>query len=270
VSFWFRAGPFGVSSRGRASVRVGPVGVSGGGRRSSSSGDGGLVFWVFVAFLVVVAGVVWAAEKVWQYAIMDGVVRAAEYVWPPLDNYGPPVAAFTVLGAAVIFTLAGVVYALRDRPQNRPSLSASATRPQVEPRANRLATVGKQRGLVFGIVLCLCTFGAYSLYWTYRTANEIRRQTGAGIGGVSAVAVLILFWPAIGFVIASEVGKMYSKAGRTASVSGRTGFWLFPGFYLLLIGPVVWWVKVQGALNRYWQEQTPTRSLGGVTLAAER
>jgi hypothetical protein len=51
------------------------------------------------------------------------------------------------------------------------------------------------------------------------------------------------------FVIPSEVGKMYRGDGRAAPMSGWTGLWII----LPIVGWVVWIVKVQGALNRYWE-----------------
>jgi len=36
-------------------------------------------------------------------------------------------------------------------------------------------------------------------------------------------------------------------------MTGWTGLWLFPGG-IILIPAIVWFVKIQGALNRYWQE----------------
>jgi hypothetical protein len=59
VTVWFRFGPFGVSSRGRASVGVGPVTVTGGGRRraSSSPGVGRVLFGVLLLITLVWLGV---------------------------------------------------------------------------------------------------------------------------------------------------------------------------------------------------------------------
>jgi hypothetical protein len=45
---------------------------------------------------------------------------------------------------------------------------------------------------------------------------------------------------------------MYTRAGKQSPVTGWTGLWLFPGS-LLVIPAIVWFVKVQGALNRYWE-----------------
>jgi len=55
-------------------------------------------------------------------------------------------------------------------------------------------------------------------------------------------------------VIPSEIGKMYRKDGQEPPVSGWTGLWLFPGG-ILVIPAIVWFVKVQGALNDYWESK---------------
>jgi hypothetical protein len=47
---------------------------------------------------------------------------------------------------------------------------------------------------------------------------------------------------------------MYQASGRDKPVSGKTGWWVF----LPLIGFIIWVVKVQGSLNRYWDAQ-PTQ-----------
>jgi cytochrome c-type biogenesis protein CcmH/NrfF len=48
---------------------------------------------------------------------------------------------------------------------------------------------------------------------------------------------------------------MYAKDGQTPPMTGWTGLWLFPGA-ILLIPAIVWFVKVQRALNRYWEGKT--------------
>jgi paraquat-inducible protein B len=45
---------------------------------------------------------------------------------------------------------------------------------------------------------------------------------------------------------------MYARAGREKPVTGWTGLWLFP-FGALIIPIFVWFAKVQGSLNRYWE-----------------
>jgi hypothetical protein len=53
------------------------------------------------------------------------------------------------------------------------------------------------------------------------------------------------------FLIPSDVGKLYKADGREAPMTGWTGLWQF----LPIVGQIVWFVKVQGALNRYWDSK---------------
>ena len=112
--------------------------------------------------------------------------------------------------------------------------------------------LGQKRGIGFGILLFIVTFGIYGLYWTYKTYEEMRQHTGEGLGGVVGLVIGIVVGVVNFFVIPSEIGKMYKKDGREAPMTGWTGLWGFPGIYLLFIGLFVWWFKVQGALNDYW------------------
>ncbi len=74
------------------------------------------------------------------------------------------------------------------------------------------------------------------------------------------LVIWILISPVMAFVIPSEIGKMYRKDGQEPPVSGWTGLWLFPGG-ILIIPAIVWFVKVQGALNRYWEGEGRDRGL---------
>jgi hypothetical protein len=112
--------------------------------------------------------------------------------------------------------------------------------------------LGQPRGILFVLVIAFITLGIYTLYWAYKTQEELKQHTGDGLGGVLGLVIWILLNPVSAFVVPSEVGKMYQGAGRTPPVSGWTGLWLFP-FGFLLIPAIVWFVKVQGALNRYWE-----------------
>jgi hypothetical protein len=105
----------------------------------------------------------------------------------------------------------------------------------------------------FGILLFIITIGLYGWYWAFKTQEEMKQHTGEGIGGVLGLVIWIVINPVSAFVIPSEVGKMYQKAGRGLPMTGWTGLWLFPGA-ILIIPAIVWFVKVQGALNRYWED----------------
>jgi Domain of unknown function (DUF4234) len=114
--------------------------------------------------------------------------------------------------------------------------------------------IGKPRGVLFVLLITLVTFGIYSLYWVYKTQQELKEYSGDGLGGVLGLVVWILISPVSAFVIPSEVGNLYGRAGKAKPVTGWTGLWLFP-FGILLIPLIVWFVKVQGSLNRFWESQ---------------
>ena len=112
---------------------------------------------------------------------------------------------------------------------------------------------GRRRGVGLGILLFIVTFGFYGWYWAFKTHEEMKRHTGEGLGGVVGLVIWILISPVSAFVIPSEVGNMYARAGQPRPVTGWTGLWLFP-FGFLVIPAIVWFVKVQGSLNDYWSE----------------
>jgi hypothetical protein len=114
--------------------------------------------------------------------------------------------------------------------------------------------LGRPRGIGFAILLFIITISLYGWYWVYKTQEEMKQHTGDGLGGVLGLVVWILISPVSAFVIPSEIGRMYKGDGREAPVTGWTGLWLFP-FGIFLIPAIVWFVKVQGALNRYWESK---------------
>jgi hypothetical protein len=112
--------------------------------------------------------------------------------------------------------------------------------------------LGNRRGVGFGILMFIVTLGFYSWYWAYKTQEEVKQHSGQGIGGVLGLVIWILLNPVSAFVIPSEIGTMYRRDGRESPVTGWTGLWLFP-FGFLIVTAIVWFVKVQGALNDYWE-----------------
>ena len=116
--------------------------------------------------------------------------------------------------------------------------------------------LGNPRGIGFGILMFIVTLGFYSWYWAFKTHEEIKQHSGEGVGGVIGLVIWILLNVVSAFVIPSEVGKMYRKAGQEPPVTGWTGLWLFPGL-ILIVPAIVWFVKVQRALNDYWAGKLP-------------
>jgi amino acid transporter len=111
--------------------------------------------------------------------------------------------------------------------------------------------LGQQRGIGFAILLFIVTIGLYSLYWVFKTQDEVKEHSGQGVGGVLGLVIYIVVSIVTWFLIPSEVGKMYKQDGREAPFTGWTGLWLL----LPIIGAFVWFIKIQGALNRYWESK---------------
>ena len=122
------------------------------------------------------------------------------------------------------------------------------------PTSGNTGPLGQPRGVGFVIILSIITFGIYTLYWVYKTQEETKQHTGDGLGGVLGLVIWILIGAVSAFVIPSEIGNMYRKDGKEPPVSGWTGLWLFP-FGILIIPIFVWFAKVQGSLNRYWESK---------------
>jgi len=123
--------------------------------------------------------------------------------------------------------------------------------------AGNAGPLGKPRGIGFGVLMFVVTLSFYSWYWVYQTQEETKRHVGDGLGGIVGLVVWILIGAVSAFVIPSEIGTMYAKDGREKPMTGWTGLWLFPGG-ILIIPAIVWFVKVQGALNRYWESKGAT------------
>ena len=123
------------------------------------------------------------------------------------------------------------------------------TAAQPAARAER-GPVGHTRSIGLSILWAILTLGIYCVVWVYKTQEEVKRYSGNGVGGVLGLVIYILISPVTFFIVPSEVRYMYEDLdGQTSPVRGLTGLWIL----LPLAGPFVWFFKVQGALNRYWE-----------------
>jgi hypothetical protein len=112
--------------------------------------------------------------------------------------------------------------------------------------------VGETRSIGLSILWYILTLGIYGLYWVYKTQEEVKRYSGNGVGGVLGLVIYIVVWPVTFFVVPSEVRYMYEDLdGGTSPVRGIHGLWIL----LPIIGWIIWFVQVQGALNRYWDSK---------------
>lgn len=133
-----------------------------------------------------------------------------------------------------------------------PAMAVSPLAPMAGPTDGPL---GKVRGTGACILLTIVTFGIYSLYWFYKTHDEMKRHTGSGVGGgiafILAFFVGIVMW----FLTPNEVGGLYERKGMKRPVGAGTGLWILLLGWFFLIGAIVWFVKTNGALNAYWRTQ---------------
>jgi hypothetical protein len=101
-------------------------------------------------------------------------------------------------------------------------------------------------GLV--ILLTILTLGIWGIFWTYRTSEDLRKYNGDGLGGVLGVVIYLLLSVVLMFTIPNEIKNMYERDGRQSPITALWGLW----FLLPLIGHIVWYVRVQRALNDFW------------------
>ncbi len=130
---------------------------------------------------------------------------------------------------------------------------AAAASESLQPAYALPATgpLGKVRSTGVCILLFLVTLGIYGLYWYYAVHRDMKEHTGRGIGGVIALIIAFFVGIVMPFITSSEVGELYRARGQEAPVTGATGLWYFPGM-LILVGPIIWFVKTNGRLNDYW------------------
>jgi hypothetical protein len=140
-------------------------------------------------------------------------------------------------------------------PVDDPSMTdAPVPSPPASPSPSA-GPVGKLREPVAVILLSIVTLGIYALYWQYASFQEMKDHSGEGVGGVVGLILALCIGIVNWFLLPAEVSNLYTRAGRTPPVSWVWGFWLL----LPIIGGIIWVVKVQGSLNRYWESLGATR-----------
>lgn len=127
-----------------------------------------------------------------------------------------------------------------------PAGQSLAPRGQVPPD---ISGVFYSTGLT--ILLTIVTLGIWAFLWTYRTSEDLKRYNGDGLGGVLGIVILLLVSPVLMFTIPNEIKNMYERDGRQSPVTAIWGLW----FLLPLIGNIIWYVKVQRALNDFWSSK---------------
>ncbi len=110
------------------------------------------------------------------------------------------------------------------------------------------APLGKRRAAGVTILVTIVTCGIWSLVWTYQNGEEMKRWSGQGLGGALHLVIAILVSPVTMFLLASEVEELYRRDGQQPPITTLWGLW----FLLPIIGNLVWYLRIQDALNDYW------------------
>ena len=142
------------------------------------------------------------------------------------------------------------------QPQYQPA-AGGTMQPHMQsapaPYGAPMGPVGKIRSTWGVIGLSLITLGIYSLYYYFATHEEMKQHSGEGLGGALGLVLGLLTGGLVtAFVLPNEVGNLYARQGRARPVSATTGLWVLLGSFIL-VGPLVWLIKTNGALNAYWR-----------------
>ena len=114
----------------------------------------------------------------------------------------------------------------------------------------------RSRGLV--ILLAIVTLGIWTVVWSYQNGEELKQRTGQGLGGVAYLFITLLISPATMFLMAGEVEQLYRREGKEPPITTMWGLW----FLLPLIGNLIWYFRIQAALNNYWISKGSTHTPG--------
>lgn len=136
-----------------------------------------------------------------------------------------------------------------------PASSTPADRQGPEPGRG---PIGTPRSTALTILVTIVTFGIWTWVWSYLNGEELRAYRTDGIGGVGYLLLTIFIAPVTMFLMANEVERMYQEAGEPPRITTMWGLW----FLLPVIGQIIWYVRIQGAINTFWQERGGTTSPG--------
>ena len=116
--------------------------------------------------------------------------------------------------------------------------------------------VGKHRNIPVCILLEIVTIGIYGCFWVWHTQEDVKRRSGDGVGGWLGLVIYLVIGVVTVFLIPAEIKRMYEREGVTPPFSAWIGLWnLLP-----IVGQIVWFVKVQRALNRFWEREATAAS----------
>ena len=125
--------------------------------------------------------------------------------------------------------------------------------------AEPTGALGTMRPTGMTILLFFVTLGIWGFVYYFQTHEEMKRHTGEGLGGIIALVISVIFGIVSPFLLSNEVGRLYERRGQTPPVTALTALWFFPGMFII-VGPFIWFVRTNNALNEYWRSQGVTRT----------
>lgn len=114
--------------------------------------------------------------------------------------------------------------------------------------APHTGNLGKRRSAGLVILLTIVTCGIWAIVWAYQNGDELQRFSGKGLGGVVHLLITIFVSPVTMFLLAGEVEQLYRDDGQEPPITTLWGLW----FLLPLIGNLIWYLRIQDAINDYW------------------
>lgn len=118
--------------------------------------------------------------------------------------------------------------------------------------------LGKRRSTGLVLLLSLVTCGIWIFVWAYQNGDELNRWSGKGLGGGLHLVITIFVSPVTMFLMASEVEQLYRDDRQEPPITTLWGLW----FLLPLIGNIIWYVRIQDAINVYWTAHGQTNDPG--------
>jgi hypothetical protein len=141
-----------------------------------------------------------------------------------------------------------------DRTPPPPAMAASTQPVDGSPEG----PLGKPRSQGLVILLTVVTLGIWTTVWSYQNGEELKQRTGQGLGGVAYLFITLLISPVTMFLMAGEVEQLYRREGKEPPITTIWGLW----FLLPLIGNLIWYFRIQAALNDYWISKGSTHTPG--------
>lgn len=131
--------------------------------------------------------------------------------------------------------------------ESRPGAVPSPPPPSAPPVGGP-GPVGQPRSIAVVLLLTIVTFGIWTVVWSFQNGKELKQHARTGLGGIAYLLITLFISPATMFLMASEVEQLYRREGKRPPITTIWGLW----FLLPLIGNLIWYVRIQSALNDYW------------------